>query len=409
MDARRTGLIVLLSLLAAVVGAAGGAWMARRGEDAAPATTVEVASARESDPQRARPHEADEPRPAMDDYESGAGRMAPLAPSDAPAASHKPLSESRRPSGRPTLRPDGTLRVVALVEGSFAMSHPEWAALVRERIAAAGALLDQAAGIRVELAADPIEWQPSSAWTGIEELLETIDADCRPWLAEHDADLAIGFAAQLGPLSSGDRCGLARVLRDTCVVLDLSTTAMTEDLCRVTVAHEIAHCFGCFHVDDPESIMVRQAGDRIPTRFDDANRRVLELTRGLDLSVGQEALPESVVVRIAELAQDYGHPGEANTGAGALEWRAYKAEDLKERIRLCRLALKYDPLLGRTRVNLADALARTDHTDAARRELRRALADQPELWEAEPVRLLWGALCPDEEPPAPSGADEDAR
>lgn len=325
-----------------------------------------------------------------------ASAMVPMVPaegaSQAARAAASPLAHS--PALRPTAR-RGPLLVVALVEGSFRAAEPAWESVIASRLAEAADLLRDAAGLELRAAGAPVAWVPGTPWSGLEDLLMAAARDAEPVLAATGADLAVGFARRPGPLASGDYCGLAPVFENSCVVMDLGAEGIPEALYRSTIAHEIAHCFGCFHVDDPKSIMVHVPSESVPRAFDEANREVLWLTREMDPACGEESLSEAALVRIAELARDHASAGDVNTGAVGLSRRAYRVlldEDFTEGARLCQLALRYAPELARARYNLSYALYRLGRTEEARGELARTVADEPALSSEPQVRDLLAAL-----------------
>ncbi len=321
-------------------------------------------------------------------------RMDPIPPPSAHPSG--PASAALGLAAGPTVSADGTLRAIALVEPNFRAIHPEWQAVVERRFAVAAELLHAAAGIRLSLAAAPLAWEPSGNWSGLDGLLEVLERDSVPSLRGGHATLAVGIAAQVGELSTGTMCGIARDLRNTCIVLDLMGAAEPEALGQVTLAHEIAHCLGCFHVPAETSIMVPQVGGRVPDHFDDANREVLRLTRGFDVSMGERGLPEPTLRRIAELARAFGCPGSHNPGAAALEERSYRMmveeRDNSEAARLARAALEFEPGRLYARYNLAVALARLNQPHEAQRELERVIEDNPTFGYRLEVRRLREAL-----------------
>lgn len=324
-------------------------------------------------------------------------RMTPIAPPSGHSAESMALAygDGVLP-GAPTVGRDGRLRAVAFVETNFRSLVPDWRAVVESRFAGAGDLLRTAAGIELSLAAEPFEWEPSRRWLGLEDLLGAIESDAAPRLHETGATLAVGISAQVGDLSTGSMCGIARDLRNTCVVLDLMGVDDADGLGRVTLAHEIGHCFGCFHVPEETSIMVPRVGQSMPDHFDPANREVLALTKGYDISRGERDMPERVLRRIADLARQHGVEGEHNPGAEAFDQRAYRtlveSGDAGETARLARISLDYEP--GRTyaRYNLAVALGRLGKRYEARRELGRAMREDPALASKREAQRLQEAL-----------------
>jgi tetratricopeptide (TPR) repeat protein len=160
----------------------------------------------------------------------------------------------------------------------------------------------------------------------------------------------------------------------------------------VTIAHEIAHCFGCFHVESRSSIMVPKLGRRLPRSFDAANARVLQVCRNAVLARGEEGVSEEALMEVARLAHEFGVASEHNNAAYQLAQRAYRvmrdSEDLETGVRLSRVALSFEPQLASARANLAYALATQGRPAEAERELGIALRDNPELLTNSTVRDL---------------------
>lgn len=327
---------------------------------------------------------------AMDPPESEE-RMSPIAPPGETLAGVAPDEVLE-----PTVSAEGRLRAIALVEPNFRALRPDWQARVSARFAGAAELLRTAAGIELELGGPPRAWEPSAVWTGLDDLLHVLERDGTRALQGSNATLAVGIGAQVGSLSTGSMCGLALDLRNTCVILDLLETGEPDQLARVTIAHEIGHCLGCFHVADETSIMAPRPGAQLAAHFDAANREVLSLTKGYDVSRGEQAFPEHVLRRIADLARDHGAPAEHNPGAGAFEGRAYRAladrGDSAECARLCRIALSYDDDRPFTHYNLAVALGNLGERTEALVEIERAIRCDPSFAARQQVRRLRRAL-----------------
>ncbi len=295
---------------------------------------------------------------------------------------------------RPTIEPDRGMRVVALCDPGFRRHHEDWRTVASERIRGAADILWDELQLDLVEAAPAEEWEPRAPASSIVDLLNGLGHEVAEAMEETGARFVLGMVLQDRPQPQ-NLCGLSRVLTDHCVVLETPASPMPGVFYHVTIAHEIAHCFGAFHSPEPDSIMVPKLVGEIPTRLDEANRQVLHLTREANLSEGERALSERTLVAMAEITRDNMVPGEHNGAADQIARRAYRAlkrNDFDEGERLCRLALRYGPNLWDTHANLAYALLRQGEPQEARTALRAALEGDPSLWEQSNIRDLSDAL-----------------
>lgn len=317
--------------------------------------------------------------------------LRPLKPRGAEGAlAYEPMS---RPVDRsPSISTDGGLRVVALCDPAFRYHHKDWRGVAASRLRGAADILWPEVRVDLVEAVPAQEWDPGSEASSIVGLLNGLSVVAGDALKTTGARFVVGMAYRERPDVNG-LCGLSRVLTDHCVVLE--TSAVPELLHHVTIAHEVAHCFGAFHSAEPDSVMIPRLVREIPTHFDAANRRLLELTRSANLSEGELALSEDTLLEIAEITRASNAPGEHNGAADLLARRAYRAlqrNAFSEGERLCRLALEYEPALSDTRANLAYALLRQGKREAAQTALREALAGDPELRQQPSIKELSDAL-----------------
>lgn len=327
------------------------------------------------------------------DEEPPEALLQPLVPRDPEGAlGFEPMA---RPAvRRPTIDADCGMRVVALCDPGFRRHHEDWRTVASERIRGAADILWDELQLDLVEAAPAEEWEPRAPASSIVDLLNGLGHEVAEVMEQTGARFVLGMVLQDHPQPQ-NLCGLSRVLTDHCVVLETPASPMPEVFHHVTIAHEIAHCFGAFHSPEPDSIMVPKLVGEIPTRLDDANRQVLQLTRGANLSEGERALSEGTLVEMAEITRNSMVPGEHNGAADQIARRAYRAlkrNDFDEGERLCRLALRYAPNLWDTHANLAYALLRQGEPEEARSALRAALEGDPSLWEQSNIRELNDAL-----------------
>jgi tetratricopeptide (TPR) repeat protein len=333
-------------------------------------------------------------------------KLQPILPRDPEGAlAYRPMEP---PSvARPTIGPDGGMRVIALCEPGFRAHHEDWQAVASSRIEGAADILWNELGIDLVEAAPALEWEPPGDDDEIVGLLNGLGPYVPDILEETGARYLIGMAVSRSPDAKG-LCGLSRVLTDHCVVLEVAGSRMPERFYQVTIAHEIGHCFGAFHSPEPDSIMIPRLLDSIPTRFDEANKRIIEMTRHIDLSAGEEAMDEDTLVEMAELTKRSMVPGDHNGAADQIARRAYRAlkrKSFEEGERLCRLALKYGPNLWETHANLAYSLLRQGEREEARAALQTAIDGDPGLWEHPNIRELSDALLIRDIPEAKGSAE----
>jgi len=328
-------------------------------------------------------------------------RMTLIPPSDETGAAA--LAGEKRPDGQPlqpSLTPDRALRVAVIVDPAFRARYPDWQGRVERRIADADRLLREGGGIHLALAGPPAPWAPAVGADGIKELLVAVTAEAPDIEEATGGRFVLCVASRPSRETLDDKqeslCGLSRMFTDCAVVVDFDDVRVVQPVHGVTIAHEIAHCFGCFHYTDPRDVMVPKLTGALPDRFDAPNKEVLRLMRGVDLSAGERGVPEDVLVRVAELARDNLPPGERNSAADQISLRAYRVllegANEVEGVRLCRLALKFDAGLAGTRVNLAYGLYRLGDLTSAKAQLDTALAADPSLAEIPSVRQLRRAL-----------------
>jgi len=335
-------------------------------------------------------------------------RMTPIPPKDETGTAA--LAGERRADGqplRPSLASDGTLRLAVLVDPAYRARYADWQERIERRIADADRLLREGGGIRLALVGQPAPWTPAANSEGIRELLVAATAEAPEIEETTGARFVLCVASRPSRETLDDKqeslCGLSRMFSDCAVVVEFEDVPVVQEVHGVTIAHEIAHCFGCFHYPEPRDVMVPKLSSVVPDRFDAPNKQVLRLTRGVDLSAGERGVPEDVLVRVAEIARDNMAPGEHNSAADQISLRAYRAlleeEDYAEGVRLCRLVLKFEPGLAGTRVNLAYGLYRLGDMGSARVQLDTALTADPSLTALPSVRQLRHALR------APAGED----
>ncbi len=293
-----------------------------------------------------------------------------------------------------SIAPDSGLRVAIVCETRFRERIPEWAEVARHRVLLAADILWDQVQVDLVPVGEPVAWDPSVPCETLEDVLEALGPDVPDILAKTGARLAICLASVREPDPDGF-CGLSRPFTTHCVALDAGPLVTTDEVMAVTIAHEVSHCFGAFHVADRSSIMAPRVTGPLPRKVDEANRTVWELTRGVNLEDPDATLAESRLIRLGRLAERNLAPGERTPAADQLAARAYRAlraRRFTEGERLCRLALDFDPDLHGTRANLAYALHAQGRDPAARAELARALQSQPDLWEYESVQNTARAL-----------------
>jgi hypothetical protein len=320
-------------------------------------------------------------------------RMTPLVPVESPddLGWRAPPAGEATTDSPATIGPDGDVRVVVLVDQSLRQRLPDWASVVPRRLLDAGRLLRAAGGPGLVTAGEPLAWTPPRPWRNVRDFLDIVSAAAPRLLAERNAGLVLGLGFTPRP-ETDDLCGLSRPFTEAAVVLDVGFPPVPPGAQSVTIAHEVAHCFGCFHVQSAASVMVPKLGRRLPRAFDSANARVLQACANAVLSRGEEGVAEEALIEVARLTREFGVPSEHNNAAYQLAQRAYRvmrdSDDLDTGIRLCRVALSFEPQLASARANLAYALAMRGSSAEAERELGIALRDSPELLSNDTVRDL---------------------
>jgi formylglycine-generating enzyme required for sulfatase activity len=214
------------------------------------------------------------------------------------------------------------LRILAAADQTFQRKHPDWKGRIQELVSGASKYYEDF-GLRF------------------------VVVDCQTWVLKADAtvfpdtwkqlygidpagaDLVIGFIGVKYPqehMFGGYRLGQAMHFSQHAYISDDSSL----ELGVTTLAHELGHIFGAFHVADARSIMYPDA-NRMAKRleFGKTNREVIGLTKNVDFQRGVETLPPEASKRIKELHATYHHPSESSTGnplAMGYIYRALRAD-----------------------------------------------------------------------------------
>ncbi len=180
------------------------------------------------------------------------------------------------------------IKVGVAVAPSF-KQIPGWEEKFKQRLAYASDIFRREFGIRFEPAAF-WDWPARSEQKGTHHLLDELQQG----FPLHGVDLIIGLTrlARMPDLTDlGDLhvLGRARPFSGYAVI-----RYPNDPLFRVqeetVLAHELGHLFGATHTEDRNSIMAPAVEKQIPTRFDVANREVIQLTRNLDFKAGFDRL-----------------------------------------------------------------------------------------------------------------------
>ncbi|MFO0847766.1 MAG: hypothetical protein U0871_04285 [Gemmataceae bacterium] len=168
------------------------------------------------------------------------------------------------PEGPPAPQPPLRVTVKVLVDDADVRSKAVAQQAVRERVAAASAILEQQCGVRLDVV-EAGDWKSDPRATDMIELLKGFEK----WVGPAPADLAIGFTSRLGGKGSpraeeGTVAGCTRGPLATHILVR-ETGARTDPEKLEILLHELAHRFGAAHSPDPGSVMRPRLADGLAT------------------------------------------------------------------------------------------------------------------------------------------------
>ncbi|MCF6159561.1 MAG: tetratricopeptide repeat protein [wastewater metagenome] len=122
-------------------------------------------------------------------------------------------------------------------------------------------------------------------------------------------DIVIGFSSQLPSRVScifrGLPLGVALPFHDYLVVrADKNAHHTKNDRMVRILAHELAHVFGAFHVNDSSSIMNISLQDKEEMKFDAGNKQIIALSGSLDFHKGVTSIDRANLDRILGIYRD---------------------------------------------------------------------------------------------------------
>ncbi len=212
----------------------------------------------------------------------------------------------------------------------------DWEEVLRKRIQAVSDLYEKNFDIRFALTTmvpfESPEFKPGEDPKVYKGLLAGILDD----MPRGDAELLIGFTGRASGLAT---VGFSGYYSNRVVIYDPYNGAPDmEEQVVSTMAHEICHSFGAFHVADKDSIMCAKVYIGQPqTKFDDYTIRQIKLMRDFDITSGVYSLSDDKVKLAAALFTEGHAPGDRSplsqghsTIGDELRWKDDYAGALRE-------------------------------------------------------------------------------
>ncbi len=190
----------------------------------------------------------------------------------------KNSAEGRTLPGRADTAPSAVIPVKILVDEEEPARRPLWERRLRERIAAASAVLDKYCRVQLKVVAVGT-WDSDDATSDFFESLGEFEREVKPFPAQ----LAIGFTSQYQVVTGRvHMAGTRGTLHSHILVRDWSQHMSEQERLELLV-HELGHFLGASHSPEPDSAMRpvlgnRQAAGRgFQVKFDPVNTLVMSL------------------------------------------------------------------------------------------------------------------------------------
>lgn len=193
-----------------------------------------------------------------------------------------------------------------------------WQEIVLKQIASTSAIYDSAFGIRFV----PISysnWEISDSGIDTKELLTLLERYSQADMA----DIIIGYTfrppGDYEQQADADLVvGKGRILGRTVCLRYEMTDILNSEYLKFTLAHEIAHLFGAFHVDDSIKLMRSYSDGVVPQMvFDTCNKELIRNMKYYDFGKGVYSLTNSERAKIQMIYARRHAPGEQNPVAAA--------------------------------------------------------------------------------------------
>ncbi len=151
----------------------------------------------------------------------------------------------------------GTIRVALYVDDDEVLKRSAWQKRHRDRLTAAGKIIERSCGVKLELASYG-EWETSDELTDFELTLREFERTVRP----RDARLAIGFTSQYQIARGRTHLGGTRGPLASHILLREWSNHVSEAERLELLLHELCHFLGAAHSPESISVMRPVLGDR---------------------------------------------------------------------------------------------------------------------------------------------------
>jgi tetratricopeptide (TPR) repeat protein len=193
--------------------------------------------------------------------------------------------------------------VLAVADAGYRKRFPEWRARIEGIVSVASDRYENEFSIMLDIT-DCRVWPFRASLAQREQLNQQLFR-----ISSNDAEIVIAFVENVpivllppGEHTEGYAFSYGRYV----VVGDVHNKTTEAEMILI---HELAHVFGAFHVGDHESIMQVHLPN-VPTRFvfDEATRKVIQLSRNVDLRAGVGSLDVDQVKELRALFRAHGRP-----------------------------------------------------------------------------------------------------
>ncbi len=195
------------------------------------------------------------------------------------------------------------LKVLAVADQGYRRGYPQWQERVQGLIADVSNHFDDGFGIRLSVIECQNWNRPVPADNLSVPLTQLFD------IPTGDADLVIGFTILQMPQQSQSVALGTTTHFGQYIAIQEPTDPALMSRGKVILLHELCHVFGAFHLADRRSVMQPNIGT-VPRQVSvtDVTRRIIRLTRNMDLRKGVESLDHETTQQISELYRVHHHP-----------------------------------------------------------------------------------------------------